>query len=100
MAEKHTPHIPGPYSLLLARTLINVKGPKGEQICQLQYRDLGTARLIAAAPELLTASIRMMVGINKESRPDCEYYEGIAQDGADEAKSIITQATGPAGESE
>ncbi len=44
--------------------------------------------------ELLSACIRMMVGINKESRPDlkCEYYEGIAQDGADEADVAICKA--------
>lgn len=52
-------HTPGPWVLRPARTLVNVKGPRGEQICQLDWpvisqgvRDNPDARLIAAAPEL------------------------------------------------
>lgn len=40
------------WTLLPARTLTNVKGPDGEQICQLDIKS-PHAPLIAAAPEML-----------------------------------------------
>ena len=49
-------------------------------------------KLEAAAPDLLDACVRMMVGITKESTPDCEWYEGIEYDGAAEAKVAIVKA--------
>ena len=51
MKQEHT----GPLHLSPARTLINVKGANGEQICQLRMRDKAYATLFAAAPELLEA---------------------------------------------
>lgn len=54
------------------------------------------ARLIAAAPELLSACERMMVGLLKQSTPTCEWYEGIEYDGAEEARSAIAKARGEA----
>jgi|DEB0MinimDraft_3_1074331.scaffolds.fasta_scaffold04028_3 hypothetical protein len=51
-------HTPGPWSLLTARTLVNVKGAKGEQICQVP-KNSADARLIAAAPELLEAAEKL-----------------------------------------
>ena len=51
-------HTQGEWHLLPARTLINVKGPNGEQICQIEKTQEANARLIAAAPKLLKACIR------------------------------------------
>ncbi len=54
-------HTKGPWHLLPARTLVNVKGPRGEQLCQLELaKSQGKpippdAYLIAAAPEMLEA---------------------------------------------
>lgn len=47
-------HTPGPWLLLPSRTLVNVKGAYGEQICQLP-KGSADAALIAAAPEMLEA---------------------------------------------
>ena len=55
---------------------------------------IANARLIAAAPELLSACIRMMVGITKRDTHDCEWYEGIEHDGAEEARAAIAKAEG------
>ncbi len=52
------------------------------------------ARLIAAAPELLNACVRMMVGITKRDSHNCEWYEGIEVDGAEEARAAIAKAEG------
>ncbi len=60
---------PGPWSLLPARTLVNVKGPRGEQICQLRKEAEANAKLIAAAPEVaaecdrLKALVTELVGV-------------------------------------
>ena len=48
-------HTPGPWSALKSRTLINIKGPNGEQITQVSAKNAADAHLIAAAPELLEA---------------------------------------------
>ena len=49
-------------------------------------------RLKAVNAELVAASIRMIVGITKQSRPDCDWYEGIEFDGADEARAALAKA--------
>ncbi len=51
------------------------------------------AKLIVAAPELLAACERMMVGITGKSTLHCSWYEGIEHDAADEAKVAIDKAT-------
>lgn len=48
-------HTPGPWSLSPARTLVNIKGPSGEQVCQLPLNQMGDADLIVAAHDLLEA---------------------------------------------
>lgn len=51
-------HTKGPWSLLIARTMVHIKGGLGELIASLPWkteRDKSNARLIAAAPDLLAA---------------------------------------------
>ncbi len=38
-----------PWSYNIARTLINIKGPNGEQICQIPIKDKANAALIVKA---------------------------------------------------
>lgn len=52
MKNSNSKHTPGPWRLLPARTLTNIKGQNGEQIGQLDVNSPDAA-LIAAAPELL-----------------------------------------------
>ena len=42
-------HTETPYKLLTARTLINIKGVNGEQICQIPLKDKERAEFIVAA---------------------------------------------------
>ena len=39
-------HTPGPLSLLPSRTLVNIKGPRGEQICQMPINDPNAQHMI------------------------------------------------------
>ena len=41
--------------------------------------------------DLLAVCSRMMVGITKKSIPNCDWYEGIEVDGADEAEAAIAK---------
>ena len=42
-------HTITPWRILSARTLINIKGPNGEQICQLPMRDEANAIFVVCA---------------------------------------------------
>ena len=50
-------HTPGPWSLAEAAQTIPIKGANGKTVASVRYgpTDLDDARLIAAAPDLLTA---------------------------------------------
>lgn len=41
-------HTPTPWTLLSSRTLTNIKGPKGEQICQLTINDPNATFIVQA----------------------------------------------------
>lgn len=83
MTTTNAKHTPGPWHKLPARTLINIKGPKGEQICQIPIRDKANAHLIAAAPELLEALQAIVMA-----------PYGVALGDLEKAKIAITKATG------
>lgn len=87
------PHTPGPLSLLPSRTLVNVKGPKGEQICQLSINDPNAEHLVAcwnaieniggnpvAAPDMLKALEKIRAG--------CTHPWKVAKAAIDKIKSV------------
>ena len=85
-----TVRTPGPWSLLPARTLINVKGPEGEQVTQIPKEEEANARLIAAAPDL--------IGLAKHIRNYCDIH-GSAEDPelqelSEAARAAIDKAEG------
>jgi hypothetical protein len=64
-----TQHTETPWHLLPSRTLINIKGPKGEQVCQIPKRDAANADLIVSAvnnhAELLAKCKGMVVWLEQ-----------------------------------
>jgi hypothetical protein len=88
-------HTPGPWYLLPSRTLTNVKGFQGEQICQLNINSPDAA-LIAAAPEMLEAletMIKHCAGQASINDPDMTIAEDIA---VQNALKAIQKANGGA----
>ncbi len=74
--DNETKHTPGPWSQLPARTLTNIKGKNGEQICQLNIKAKEDAALIAAAPTLLEAlkdTAHQLTKANKQLNKDDKY---------------------------
>lgn len=64
-----TKHTPGPWTLLPARTLTNVKGPNGEQVCQLSI-DSNDAELIASAPDMAARIERLEAALREFIKAD------------------------------
>ncbi len=101
-------HTPGPWSITeMDNTDLSIsgsyeRGKHGGKVadliatvsCGLNTTQQANAHLIAAAPELLNACVRMMVGITKRDSHNCEWYEGIEVDGAEEARAAIAKAEG------
>lgn len=79
---------PGPWSLLPARTLVNVKGPHGEQICQLPIGD-PNAPLIAAAPDLLAELKNMIAAFNVAEVDPLVAFASIER-----ARALVEKAEG------
>ena len=44
--------------------------------------------------ELVTALVRLLVGVTKESAFDCEWYEGLEGDAIEEARCLIAKIDG------
>lgn len=82
-------HTKGPWHLLSARTLINIKGPNGEQICQVPVRDKGNAVLMAIGPEMLEALEEIVVSF--ESANCNPFQRGKTRANIDIAKKIISK---------
>ena len=90
-------HTPGPWRFAKARTHIHIGGPVGDPscgyVCRLQSREIdeANARLIAAAPDMLSALIEMQKLLVKTSltQRDMDDLYHIAQD-------AIAKATGAA----
>jgi hypothetical protein len=63
---------------------------------RLDQRGLELSAAIKQRDELLTAAQRLLVGLSGEPTAECDWYEGLTNDAAEELRTAIAKATGGA----
>jgi hypothetical protein len=91
-ASERSEHTPTPWTLLPARTLVNLKGPNGEQVGQLPINSADAAFIVRAvnSHEALLSACKQAMEDHEFDRQNESY--GLMQATVNRMKKAIAQA--------